>query len=577
MATEEQLKAALIKADQAGDTQAAELFASKIKELRSQSQPMPSVKQSQQSAMQLDPVEGAAEGKEFSVLDNAIGALENLRAMSFGAVAEPIAGLSGLVAGAVPGGKTGAEMVEDIQQSVAEFAAPKTEAGIAQAQSLGDILAPVAETLENVRSGIGDYVFEKTDSPLLASIATAAPDAALSLVGSAPVATTARNVNTATKGAIRDLLKNAPQSKQAGKYIIDGAGRVKNSKAFKNTISQGFDEATMASVKGASQADKAKMNKMLSILEGGLKDARTAVVNRPSDVVGQSAVERIKFLKNTNKKAGREVDQAAKNLKGLDVDYTPAVDDFVAQLDEIGVKLDENQKPVFYGSDIEGATAAENFISKVVQRMRNTRDPDAYDAHRLKRFIDEQVTYGKVGEGLSGRAETIVKNLRRNLDAALDGAFPDYDAANTKYADTISALDSLQSGVGRVDLAGANADKALGTVMRRVMSNTQSRANLISSLDEIDSVAKKYGASFEDDIITQALFADELDSMFNLQNRTTFKGQAARGMKQASQGKQGLYEAAIDKAGEAVDKARGINDQSRIKSLRELIKERNIQ
>lgn len=577
MATEEQLKAALIKADQAGDTQAAELFASKIKELRSQSQPMPGSEQPQQPSPQPKSVEQPAEEKEFSVLDNAIGALENLRAMSFGAVAEPVAGLSGLVASAIPGGKTGAEMVEGIQQSVGEFAAPTTEAGISQAQSLGEILAPVAETLENVRSGIGDYVFEKTDSPLLASIATAAPDAALSLVGSAPVATTARNVNTATKSAIRDLLKNAPQSKQAGKYIIDGAGRVKNSTAFKNTISQGFDEATMASVKGASQADKAKMNQMLSTLEGGLKDARTAVVNRPSDVVGQSAVDRVKFLKSTNKQAGREVDQAAKNLKGLEVDYTPAVDDFVAQLDEIGIKLDENQKPIFSGSDIEGATAAENFISKVVQRMRNTREPDAYDAHRLKRFIDEQVTYGKVGEGLSGRAETIVKSLRRNLDAALDGAFPDYDAANTKYADTIGALDSLQSGVGRVDLAGSNADKALGTVMRRVMSNTQSRANLISSLDEIDSVAKKYGASFDDDIITQALFADELDSMFNLQNRTTFKGQAARGMKQASQGKQGLYEAAIDKAGEAVDKARGINDQSRIKSLRELIKERNIQ
>lgn len=577
MATEEQLKAALIKADQAGDTQAAELFASKIKELRSQSQPMPGSEQPQQPSPQPKSVEQPAEEKEFSVLDNAIGALENLRAMSFGAVAEPVAGLSGLVASAIPGGKTGAEMVEGIQQSVGEFAAPTTEAGISQAQSLGEILAPVAETLENVRSGIGDYVFEKTDSPLLASIATAAPDAALSLVGSAPVATTARNVNTATKSAIRDLLKNAPQSKQAGKYIIDGAGRVKNSTAFKNTISQGFDEATMASVKGASQADKAKMNQMLSTLEGGLKDARTAVVNRPSDVVGQSAVDRVKFLKSTNKQAGREVDQAAKNLKGLEVDYTPAVDDFVAQLDEIGIKLDENQKPIFSGSDIEGATAAENFISKVVQRMRNTREPDAYDAHRLKRFIDEQVTYGKVGGGLSGRAETIFKSLRRNLDAALDGAFPDYDAANTKYADTIGALDSLQSGVGRVDLAGSNADKALGTVMRRVMSNTQSRANLISSLDEIDSVAKKYGASFDDDIITQALFADELDSMFNLQNRTTFKGQAARGMKQASQGKQGLYEAAIDKAGEAVDKARGINDQSRIKSLRELIKERNIQ
>lgn len=515
--------------------------------------------------------------REFSALDNAIGALENLRAMTFGAIAEPIAGYSGLVAQAAEGGKTGAEMVESVQQAVGDFAAPRTEAGMYQAQALGDLFKPVAETLESVRSGIGDFVFENTGSPLLASIATTVPDAALSIVGSAPVAKTARNFNTATKNAIRDVLKNSPQSKAAGKYIIDGAGKVKNSTAFKNAVKQGFDEATMASVKGASQADKVKMGKMLDTLESGLGDARKAVVNRPSDIVGQSALERVNFLKKTNRQAARELDQIASGLKGKQVNYTPAVDEFLSQLDEIGIKLDKNQKPIFYGSDIEGATAAENFISKVVARMRNTRNPDAYDAHRLKRFIDEQVTYGKVGEGLSGRAESIVKNLRRNIDAALDDTFPDYDAVNTKYADTIGALDSLQSGIGRVDLAGANADKALGTVMRRVMSNTQSRADIISSLDNLDEVSKKYGATFNDDIITQALFADELDSMFNLQNRTTLKGQSAKAFKQAGRGQQGLYEAATDKLGETLDSARGINDKSRIKSLRDIIQEQNIQ
>lgn len=571
MATEEELKAALIKADKAGDRQAAELFAARIKEMRVTPQ------QAQEISVGGAPVPSDVAEREFSVLDNAIGAIENLRAMTFGAVAEPVAGLSGLVAAAVPGGKTGAEMVESIQQGVGEFAAPETEAGIAQANAMGEFFKPVVETLESVRSGIGDFVFEKTGSPLLASISTAAPDAALSIVGSAPVASTARTFNTATKNAIRDLLKNSPQSKAAGRYIINGAGNVKKSSAFKEAVKQGFDEATMASVKGASKSDKFKMGQMLDTLESGLGDARKAVVNRPSDIVGQSALERVDFLKKTNKQAARELDQVASGLKGKQVNYAPAVDEFIEQLDEIGIKLDENQKPVFYGSDIEGATAAENFISKVVARMRNTRDPDAYDAHRLKRFIDEQVTYGKVGEGLSGRAEAIVKNLRRNIDTALDDTFPDYDAVNTKYADTIDALDSLQSGIGRVDLAGTNADKALGTVMRRVMSNTQSRADIISSLNNLDEISKKYGATFTDDIITQALFADELDSMFNLQNRTTLKGQSAKAFKQAGRGQQGLYEAATDKLGETLDSARGINDKSRIKSLRDIIIEQNIQ
>ena len=235
--------------------------------------------------------------------------------------------------------------------------------------------------------------------------------------------------------------------------------------------------------------------------------------------------------------------------------------------------MDRRNRPIFKGSDIEGAKGAEKFIAKVIKRMRDTKTPDAYDAHRLKKFIDEQVSYGKAGEGLSGRAEGIVKNLRRNIDASLDNNFADYDAANVKYADTIGALDSLQSGIGRIDLFGDQADKALGTAMRRVMSNTQSRAKMIGAIDEIDSISAKYGAKFDDDLITQALFADELDSAFDLQNRTTFKGQSARGINQALEGRQGIATAAIDKAGEMLDKARGYDDASRLKALRDLLNE----
>lgn len=288
--------------------------------------------------------------QQFSVLDQAIGALENLRSIGFSAAGEPVAGISGLVAEAVPGGITGAEMVEAVQTAAAELGAPQTEAGIAQQRAIGEFLQPVGETLESVRTGIGDYVFETTGSPLLASISTAAPDALLALVGSAPVAKAAKNYNTATKQTIRNLLKDAPQSKKAGQYIIDGAGRVKTSKAFSNAVSQGFDEATMASIKGASQADKAKMGKMLTSLERGLKDARTAIVNRPADVVGRSALERVNFLKRTNRQAGKEIEAAAQGLKGKQVDYSGAVNNFIDDLDQIGIKLDAENKPIFSGS-----------------------------------------------------------------------------------------------------------------------------------------------------------------------------------------------------------------------------------
>lgn len=510
---------------------------------------------------------------ESSFTDKALGAIENVGAIGAGMITEPVAGLAGIGAALIPGGKTGAEMVESVRGVSSDIFSPKTVEGQSQQQAIGEALQPVGEALQNMQQGAGDYIYEKTDSPLLASLASAAPDAALALIGSTPVASASRGFNTATKNAIAKIVKDSPQSVKAGKYMIDASGKIKKSQAYANAVKQGFDEATMAAVKGATSADKSRMKAMLNTLESGMGDARSAVVNRPSDIVGNSALQRIKFLKSANREAAKNLEVAANSLKGKPLDYKSAVDGFISNLDDMGVTFDSRMRPNFKGSDIEGAKGAERFIAKVVKRMRDTKTPDAYDAHRLKKFIDEQVTYGKVKQGLSGRAEGITKALRRDIDSALDNNFPAYDKANIQYSDTIGALDSIQNGIGKVDLFGDNANKAIGTALRRVMSNTQSRANLIGAIDELDAVSAKYGAKFDDDLITQALFADELDNAFNLQNRTTFKGQSARGLRQASQGKAGMAEAAIDKTGELLDKVRGFDDKTRIKSLRELLDE----
>lgn len=529
------------------------------------------VKNRQQSVPSIDelfPVK-----QEPSMYDNAVGALENIRSIGGSMVAEPIAGLAGLAAAAIPGGKTGAEMVESVRSGAQDMFAPTTQAGINQQRAIGEALQPVGDFIEGIRQGGGDYVFEKTGSPLAASLATAAPDALMSIIGSAPVANASRGFNTAAKNAIAETIKKSPRSLKAAKYMVDAAGRVSKSKAFPKVKSMGFDPSVMATVKGSTSADKMKMAKMVGRLERGMDDALYAVKNRPTDVVGDSALERVNFIKAKNRSAGQNLDKVAKSLKGKNVDLDGVTNQFIDDLSQMGVRLDSNNKPVFSGSDIEGATAAENFINKVVKRMRETKAPDAYDAHRLKRFIDEQVSYGKVGEGLSGRAENIVKNLRRNIDTTLDNNFPSYDKVNTQYSDTINALDNLQSALGRIDLSAPNSSQATGTALRRVMSNAQSRGSIMNSLDELDSVANKYGGKFNDDIVSQALFADELDSVFNLQNRTTFKGQTARGLQAASEGQAGLTRAAIDKIGEGVDKVRGFDDKARVEALKELLRE----
>ena len=127
------------------------------------------------------------------------------------------------------------------------------------------------------------------------------------------------------------------------------------------------------------------------------------------------------------------------------------------------------------------------------------------------------------------------------------------------------------------------------------MSNAQSRVNLVDALDEIEGIATKYKDSrigdagefllegpattvkkgFDDDLLSQVLFADELDKVFGSTARTSFKGQIEQAVGRAGGavtpgGQQNLV---VEAAGKLAEKARGINQENAFKSIRELLKD----
>jgi hypothetical protein len=219
-------------------------------------------------------------------------------------------------------------------------------------------------------------------------------------------------------------------------------------------------------------------------------------------------------------------------------------------------------------------------------RLGKKGPPDANDAHVLKRIIDSNVTFGKTKTGLSGDTSRVLKQFRAELDRALDETFPAYNEVNTQYAKTRGALDSIQDVAGRkMDLTGERAGEAVGTLLRRVMGNAQSRVRLLDSIDEIETVAREYGGGGTlklegpglggDDLLMEILFADELDRVFGSTARTSFQGQIEQGVKQASRAatKDGAVEAAIGAVAKGAEKLRGIDDAGRFKAIRELLKE----
>lgn len=479
------------------------------------------------------------------------------------------------------------------------------------------------ETIKSIQSAgvsetAGQRTFEETGSPLAASIAQTLPTAALSAAGVKVAPKIKPAIQAAGKAAkkggelVKDVFKRQSPTKQKiaklieegstdastakftlesgttatptsalGEFLNKGGPRVKTDPLAVETIKQGFDDGVIAAVKGAAPADKAAMLEMVKIMEKGKNNKLFAQTHRPADIAGNTLMERFKAITKANKQAGSELDGVAKALKSQKVDTTPVIDNFLDDLDSMGIRLDGKNKPIFRGSDIEGASAealkAQSILKTTIDRMSGTSAPSAFDVHRLKRFIDSQVTFGKSSAGLAGGAERVLKNLRHNLDELLDNKFAEYNRVNTAYAETRGAIDALQDVAGRkMNLGGTNADKATGTLLRRLMGNAQSRVNLLDAIEEIDGMAKKYGgvATSKNDLLTQVLFVDELDAVFGPVARTSFQGQIGQALKRGARAATtptGAADLALDAAGAVADKVQGVNQANAFKSIKKLL------
>lgn len=381
-----------------------------------------------------------------------------------------------------------------------------------------------------------------------------------------------------SRQAVRTAVESTPDDVKVVKYLQTGKGKIAKDSVAKVAIRQGFDEGVVAAIKGASPADRKRMLASLERLEKGRKNAVYRAKYRPSDVVGDALVSRLNVVRETNRTAAKLLDGVARSLKGKPVDIRQPINTFIESLDEIGVKLrydGKEIKAVFDNSDIEGVVGAESFINKIIKRISNTRTPDAYDVHRVKRYIDESVSYGKRVEGLGGKADSIVKELRRNLDGVLDKQFSRYDKVNSVYSSTKEAMDVFQKASGAsIDLTSKNTAKALGVLARRLVSNAQSRVKIMDAVEMLESTALKHKKNaFNDDLMTQVVFVDELERVFGSSASASFLGQIERGAGQlaadvAMGGKAGVVPTAI-KYGK--DKVFSISPENQIEVMKRLL------
>ena len=359
-----------------------------------------------------------------------------------------------------------------------------------------------------------------------------------------------------------EIPKTGMTDAELAQYKLVGGKAVKD-EAYKPLVRKGIEPTVLTEYKTATNTTKDAQIKMTEIKRRGMLYREYGKDNRPADVVGQELVPQINHVKTINRKSGKMVAEEANKLKGKTVDFTKPFDEFVDEVETLDIPLRQAlQTPEFWqgsradvikrikglyeGSDLEAMPGFQRPLTNVLYRAGTGKGADAYDLHKMKKFIDANVTYGKGDTGVLARVGGILKNLRSDIDEVLDNNFDGYRKANETYSETIRALDDLQDVLPkRIQLDIRNYDKALGQELRRLESNYNVRIPLGNAVDQITQTSAKYGRPYDGNLSTLVTYMTDLDRIFGNAPKTSLPGimeDFAKDIKQGKSPKQKVVE-----------------------------------
>jgi hypothetical protein len=565
-----------------------------------------------------------------SISENTGGGIEQvvepLATIVSSVVAEPIAGLAGIAKAVNPLAEqgAGAKAVESTREALTYK--PRTQAGQAGLNAAGEVLQPVGEAISSVEGYLGDTTMEATGSPALAAAMTALPTLAGELTGLGifnkmkkgtrlvvdgkptpelrkrldkkglsfeslspesiesipPVFEKGWNYRSPEKmeaeRIVRKEIEGGSTADGLAKFKVEG-GMVVNDIKATEAVANGFTEGLVQSVKMSNSPTKAKMNEMLDIMVEVKKNERKGLDIRPSDVVGDSVMNRIDAISGIADSSRIELDRIArKELPNLKVDPDRVVNQLSESLGKLGISYNGGGVPdlKFKGSDISKDRTSQRVIRDVVELLGEGGKPDALRMHKLKRQIDKMLDYRASSfGGLTDAGKSVAYDIRKALNDTIRDVSPSYAEVNDKLSLSLGAIEDIDKSMGSIDISGIEASTGVGSRLRALLSNQQGRAAMQASLNKLESATETLDVKFDDDLKGLVMFADALDSRYGTTAKTSLAGQ------QIQAGEQLARQAASgDTAGIGINvitggvkKAFGKSDFDATEAMRDLLSE----
>lgn len=472
-----------------------------------------------------------------------------------------------------------------------ESAVAKTGRAIEGAEQIGTSIIPAAKELSAAAKETAKEAAFKFTHPQLLDSKTGLPTAAFSkaleskgltvdnLIDDIPALPDNVTPKQAVNLVIKDKILSGAKDDSLAQFKLSKIGAVESDTLATEAIRQGVQRGDVQLIKTASPETKVGMREILK--KTRQIKANTSLVKqfRPTDVAGDALMKRFTHIRGAADDARLQLDNIADTqLSGTQINLDEINSNFASEMNKLDINLDTSTIPPkvnFEGSLISKDRTSQRVVKDVIDLLSEPNQLDALRAHKLKRQLDNMIDFRKKSAGgLTEAGRKVAKSVRKSLNNAIRDVSDDYADVNDILSQSITTLDDFQKVLGpSIDVFKVGAEKAIGQDLKGLLSTRKTRIKLENSVNDLDSTAKSLGGKFNDDISDLVSFAEILDDQFGAIAKTGFKGQIGSAVKQAARGREGIKEAVIEKGVEAIEKARGINEQNAFKSIKELLKE----